>query len=303
LIRAPDLEKELGLDSLYVKDESTNPTGSFKARGFAAAISRAKEMGIKKVVIPITGNVGGAIAAYAARAGIEVLIHMPDDTPSACVEECRLAGAEVALVDGLINDSAGLPGDEARQQGWFDFSAFKEPYRLEGKKVMGFELAESFDWKLPDVIIYPTGGGLGLVGLWKAFSELEQLGWLDDKKRPRIVAVQPEGCAPFVRAYDTGAAFCNFWMNAQTIASGLRVPKSFADTLVLKNLRASLGTAVAVTDRAILEAQQLLGKIEGMVASLEGAATLAALKTLIEKNWVSRDERIVLFNTGSQYLG
>jgi len=299
LLRVPNLGDELGLPNLYIKDESMNPTGSFKARGLATAVSKAKELGIRKVIIPTAGNAGGAMAAYAARAKIQANIFMPKDTPRANLEESRMAGAEVILVDGLISDAAGMAGVKAHAEGWFDLSTFKEPYRVEGKKTMGYELAEAFDWSLPDVIIYPTGGGTGLVGMWKAFAELEELGWLNDTKRPRMVSVQAEGCAPVIKAFESGARFCDFWINAQTIASGLRVPKSFADALILSDLRASNGTAVAVSDDAILEAQKQIGKQEGIFSAPEGAATLAALQILIKQKWIAPDERIILFNTGS----
>jgi threonine synthase len=299
LLALPHLEKELGLSHLYLKDESSNPTGSFKARGLAAAISKAKELGVEKVIIPTAGNAGGAMAAYAARAGIKAYIFMPKDTPYANIEESRMAGAEVVLVDGLISDAAGLAGEKARAEGWFDVSTFKEPYRVEGKKVMGYELAESFNWELPDVIIYPTGGGTGLVGMWKAFAELEELGWLEKTKRPRMVSVQAEGCAPVVKAFQAKAPFCDFWTGAHTIASGLRVPKSFADHLILQDIYDSEGTAVAVSDDAILESQKYLAGKEGIFAAPEGAATLTALTELIKQNWIHPDDRIVLFNTGS----
>lgn len=299
LLHVPTLGKELGLSNLFVKDESSNPTGSFKARGLAAAVSKAKELGIQKVIIPTAGNAGGAMAAYAARAQIQAMIYMPKDTPRANIEESRITGAEISLVDGLISDAAGMAGEKARAEGWFDLSTFKEPYRTEGKKIMGYELAETFGWTLPDVIIYPTGGGTGLVGMWKAFEELETLGWLQNTKKPRMVAVQAEGCAPVVKAFETGAAFCDFWINAHTLASGLRVPKSFADALILEDLRESHGMAVAVSDASILEAQHKLGRMEGIFPAPEGAATLAALEILIEQKWVQPEERIVLFNTGS----
>lgn len=299
LLSLPRLEKMLGLSHLYVKDESSNPTGSFKARGLAAAVSKAKELGVGKVIIPTAGNAGGAMAAYAARAGLKAHIFMPKDTPFANIEESRMAGAEVVLVDGLISDAAGLAGEKARAEGWFDVSTFKEPYRVEGKKVMGYELAESFNWELPDVIVYPTGGGTGLVGMWKAFDELEKLGWLANTKRPRMVSVQAEGCAPVVKAFEAKASFCDFWTNASTLASGLRVPKSFADHLILQDIYDSNGTAIAVSDEAILESQGQLARAEGIFAAPEGAATLAALKVLIEQGWVDAEERIVLFNTGS----
>ena len=299
LLFQPRLGAELGLSNLYVKDESSNPTGSFKARGLAAAVSKAKELGVEKVIIPTAGNAGGAMAAYAARAGMQAHVFMPSDTPFANIEETRMAGAEVVLVDGLISDAARLAGEKARAEGWFDLSTFKEPYRTEGKKIMGYELAEAFGWTLPDVIIYPTGGGTGLVGMWKAFAELEELGWLEDTKRPRMVAVQAEGCAPVVKAFEDGADSCQFWENAHTIASGLRVPRSFADRLILQDIRESNGTAVAVSDQVILEDQKQLAKMEGIFAAPEGAATLSALKELIRQGWVHAEEKIVLFNTGS----
>jgi threonine synthase len=299
LLSLPHLEKQLGLSHLYVKDESSNPTGSFKARGLAAAVSKAKELGVEKVIIPTAGNAGGAMAAYAARAGLKAHIFMPKDTPFANIEESRMAGAEVVLVDGLISDAAGMAGVKAREEGWFDVSTFKEPYRVEGKKVMGYELAEEFGWELPDVIVYPTGGGTGLVGMWKAFAELEALGWLDNTKRPRMVSVQAEGCAPVVKAFEKKASFCDFWINAHTLASGLRVPKSFADHLILHDIYESQGTAIAVSDEMILVAQKQLASMEGIFAAPEGAATLAALQELIRQKWVQPEERIVLFNTGS----
>jgi threonine synthase len=299
LLRLPNLGKELGLVNLFLKDESSNPTGTFKARGLAAAISKAKELGIQKVIIPTAGNAGGAMAAYAARAGLKAHIFMPKDTPFANIEESRMTGAEVVLVDGLISEAAGMAGEKARAEGWFDLSTFKVPYRVEGKKIMGYELAETLDWTLPDVIIYPAGGGTGLVGMWKAFAELEKLGWLNNTKRPRMVAVQADGCAPIVKAFQEGASFCDFWLNAHTMASGLRVPKSFADHEILRNLRDSNGTAVAVSDEAITMAQHQIGMMEGIFPAPEGAATLSALQELIQQKWVQPDERIVLFNTGS----
>lgn len=299
LLKLPRVGNSLGLTNLFVKDESSNPTGSFKARGLSAAVSKAKELGVRKVIIPTAGNAGGAMAAYAARADMRAMIYMPKDTPQANITESRIAGAEVILVDGIISDAAGMAGETARKEGWFDVSTFKEPYRMEGKKIMGYELAEAFDWELPEVIIYPTGGGTGLVGMWKAFEELEQLGWLNNAKRPRMVSVQAEGCAPVVQAFERKAAFCDFWVNAKTIASGLRVPKSFADHLILSCLYDSSGTAIAVSDSSIMQAQSELAKAEGIFAAPEGAATLAALKKLVEQKWIQPDERVVLFNTGS----
>ncbi|PKN93528.1 MAG: threonine synthase [Chloroflexi bacterium HGW-Chloroflexi-6] len=299
LLRLPKIGEKLGLTNLFLKDESGNPTGSFKARGIAVAISKARELGVRRVIIPTAGNAGGAMAAYAARAGLKAHIFMPKDTPVANVQESRMAGAEVVLVDGLISEAAGMAGEKARAEGWFDLSTFKEPYRVEGKKTMGYELAEAFGWTLPDVIIYPAGGGTGLVGLWKAFAELEALGWLENAQRPRLVAVQAKGCAPLVKAFKAGASFCDFWINAHTIAAGLRVPKSFADHLILRDLYESQGTAVSVSDEAILAAQHQMGEDEGVFAAPEGAATLAALIKLKQLKWVKPDERIVLFNTGS----
>jgi threonine synthase len=299
LLHLPNLGQALGLTNVYVKDESQNPTGTFKARGLAAAVSKAKELGIKKVIIPTAGNAGGAMAAYAARANLQAVIYMPNDTPRANIQESRMAGAEVILIEGLISEAAGMAGVRAKDEGWFDLSTFKEPYRVEGKKIMGYELAESFEWSLPEVIIYPTGGGTGLVGMWKAFQEMESLGWLRETRRPRMVAVQANGCAPVIKAFLEGNTFCDYWTDAHTIASGLRVPKSFADAIILDDLRESHGTAVAVSDEAILSAQGKLCKLEGIFAAPEGAATLAALEELIRQKWIDPHERVVLFNTGS----
>lgn len=299
LLHLTNLGAELGLSNLYVKDESLNPTGTFKARGLAAAVSKAKELGITKVIIPTAGNAGGAMAAYAARGGLKAHIFMPKDTPVANIEESRIAGATVVLIDGLISEAAGMAGEKARSEGWFDVSTFKEPYRTEGKKIMGYELAEFFNWDLPDVIIYPTGGGTGLVGMWKAFKEMEAMGWLKTSKFPRMVAVQADGCAPVIKAFQENAAFCDFWTGAQTIASGLRVPKSFADQIILDDLRESDGNAVAVSDEAIIEAQKYLAFKEGIFAAPEGAATLTGLQKLLDEGWITSNERIVLFNTGT----
>jgi threonine synthase len=299
LLRLPNLGSGLGLTNLYVKDESLNPTGSFKARGLSAAMSKAKELGITRVIIPTAGNAGGAMAAYAARGGMEAYIFMPKDTPEANIEESRITGATVILVDGLISEAARMATQKARLEGWFDVSTFKEPYRCEGKKIMGYELAESFGWELPEVIVYPTGGGTGLVGMWKAFKEMAALGWLESEARPRMVAVQSEGCAPVVKAFQSKSPFCDFWLGAQTIASGLRVPKSFADQVILDDLTESHGNVVAVSDEKILEAQCQLAQSEGIFAAPEGAATLAGLIKLIDEGWIDPHERIVLFNTGT----
>ncbi len=298
LLRAANLEQSLGLRELYIKDESTNPTGSFKARGLVMAVARAMELGLRGFVIPTAGNAGGALAAYAARARAQAHVYMPKDAPLPNQVEVRISGAELILVDGLISDAARLAGEAARQYGWFDVSTFKEPYRCEGKKTMGLELAEAFDWVLPDVVIYPTGGGTGLVGMWKAFDELEELG-LIGKKRPRMVSVQAEGCAPIVRAFQENSERATFWEGAQTIAAGLRVPGAFADRLILRALRESRGTALTVSDNEILTCQKEMAAHEGVFAAPEGAATLAAARHLLANRWIDRDESVILFNTGS----
>jgi threonine synthase len=301
---APRLAERLGHSPIFIKDESLNPTGSFKARGMAAAVSKALELGARLLFVPTAGNAGGALAAYAARAGLKAEVVAPADTPSANIRESQITGAEVTLVNGLISDAAALVKQKMSAGNGFDVSTFKEPYRLEGKKVMGFEIAEALDWSLPDVIVYPTGGGTGLVGIWKAFQELRTLGWLETEAFPRMVAVQAEGCAPVVRAFETGAETCSFWEGAQTVASGLRVPKSFADRMILRVLRDSQGTAVAVSDEEILAAQTELAATEGLFAAPEGAATLAGLKKLLEQGWIHPGERVVLLNTatGIKYL-
>ncbi len=298
LLRAERLGAEVGIPHLYIKDESLNPTGTFKARGLAMAVARGIELGAHAFVIPTAGNAGGALAAYAARAGVEAYVFMPQDAPKVNQAEVQALGAHLTLVDGLISDAARLAADLAQQHGWFDVSTFKEPYRVEGKKTMGLEIAEAFGWDLPDVIIYPTGGGTGLVGMWKAFNELEALGWIGPK-RPRLVSVQAEGCAPIVRAFHAGADRATPWENAHTLASGLRVPVAFADRLILRALRQTQGTAVAVSDEEILSAQRDLARLEGIFAAPEGAATLAALRRLLEQHWLSPEDRVVLFNTGS----
>jgi threonine synthase len=297
-LKTDRLGNALGARQLYIKDESSNPTGSFKARGLVMAVARAAELGLREFVIPTAGNAGSALAAYAARAGLKAHIFMPADAPSANQAEVRMFGADLVLVDGLISDAGRLAAAQAKEHGWFDVSTFKEPYRVEGKKTMGLELAEHFNWDLPEVIIYPTGGGTGLVGMWKAFAELEALGWIGTK-RPRMVTVQAAGCAPIVRAFDQGAEQAEFWDGAQTIAAGLRVPGPFADRLILRALRESSGTALAVTDEEIGDCQGEMARLEGVFAAPEGAAALAALKSLLASGWVKPDERVVLFNTGT----
>lgn len=298
LLYARRLGTELGMPHLYIKEESLNPTGSFKARGLAVAVSRALELGVREMVIPSAGNAAGAAAAYAARAGLRLHVFMPRDVPAPFLAECRALGAQVTLVDGLITDCGREARRLAQEQGWFDLSTLKEPYRLEGKKTMGYELAEQMGWQLPDVIIYPTGGGTGLVGMGKAFEEMAQLGWVGER-RPRMVTVQSTGCAPIVRAFHAGEEFAAPWEDARTLAAGLRVPAAGGDFLILRTLRASGGTAVAVSDEALLRAQQWLGRTEGIFACPEGGATLAALVVLLEEGWIDPQERVVLFNTGS----
>lgn len=298
LLPARRLGAELGMSHLYIKEESLNPTGSFKARGLAVAVSRARELGVRGMVIPSAGNAAGAAAAYAARAGIPLHVFMPRDVPAPFLAECRALGASVTLVDGLITDCGREARRLAAEHGWFDLSTLREPYRLEGKKTMGYELAEQMGWDLPDVIVYPTGGGTGLVGMWKAFEEMAELGWVGDR-RPRMVTVQSTGCAPIVRAFHAGEKFAAPWENAQTVAAGLRVPAAIGDFLILRALRESGGTAVAVSDEALLEGQRLMGRTEGIFACPEGGAAVAALKLLLEAGWIRPQERVVLFNTGS----
>jgi threonine synthase len=298
ILRLKHLGKELGMSNLFLKEEGLNPTGSFKARGLASAVSKAKELGIKKVVIPSAGNAGSALAAYAARSGMKAMIYIPKNSPQSNIIESKIMGAEVQLVDGLINIAGAYAEQKAASEGWFNMSTFKEPYRVEGKKIMGFEIAESFGWKLPDVIIYPTGGGTGLVGMWKAFLELRTLGWLESEAMPRMIAVQAEGCAPVVKAIKSGVNSCEFWVDAHTVATGLCVPKSFADQLILKNIRESNGTAVSVSDLEIINWQKWLAQSEGIFACPEGAATVAGLVELFRLKLIHPDENIVLFNTG-----
>lgn len=283
---------------VWVKDESLNPTQSFKARGMAVAVSMAKYLGAKKLAAPSAGNAGGALAAYAARAGLEAYIFMPRDTPRANIIECREVGAHVTLIDGLITDCAAEIARRKEKEGWFDVSTLKEPYRVEGKKTLGYELAEQCQWHLPDVILYPTGGGTGLIGMWKAFDEMEELGWIG-KKRPRMFAVQAAGCAPIVRAFCYGEQSAAEFPNARTIASGLRVPKAIGDFLILKILRKSNGGAITVDDEEMIHAAQEVGSKEGLFVCPEAAACFAALKSLRSARQINAGERVVIFNTGS----
>jgi threonine synthase len=298
LIPTRKLGARLGARDLWVKDEGVNPTGSFKARGLACAISMCVELGAKKVAIPSAGNAAGAMAAYAAAAGLEAHIFMPRDVPQSNFIECSATGARVTLVDGLISDCARIVGERKAEEGWFEVSTLKEPYRIEGKKTMGYEVAEQFSWELPDAIFYPCGGGVGLIGMWKAFEEMEQLGWIS-AKRPKMIAVQAEGCAPIIRAFEQGKPKSEFFPNAQTVASGLRVPKALGDFLVLEAVRASGGTAIAVSDEDMIQAGIELAGDEGIFAAPEGGACVAALKTLLKTGFLKADERIVIYNTGS----
>lgn len=288
----------LGLNQLYIKDESTNPTASFKARGMSAAVSMAKELGVKKVAAPSAGNAAGALAAYAAKAGMEAFLFMPRDTPRANIVECEQTGANVTLVDGLITDCGKIVAERKEAEGWFDVSTLKEPYRIEGKKTMGYELAEQLNWELPDVILYPTGGGTGLIGMWKAFDEMEQMGWIG-AKRPRMVVVQASGCAPIVQAFEQNLSHGAEIPNAHTVASGLRVPRAIGDFIMLNILQKSGGTAVSVTDAELVADVKEIGKREGIFAAPEGGALLSALKKLLANGWIKPTERVVLFNTGS----
>jgi threonine synthase len=298
MIHADRLGQSLGFDRLYIKDEGLNPTGSFKACGLAMAVSRAYELGVRALSIPSAGNAAGALSAYAALAGIPAFVFMPRDVPLPFVAECRALGAHVTLVDELITDCGRMAAEEVKRFNRFDVSALKEPYRLEGKKTMGYEVAEQMKWELPDVIIYPTGGGTGLIGMWKAFDELEALGWIGSK-RPRMVAVQPDGCAPMVKAFQEGKEFAESWEGAKTIADGLRVPAAIGDFLILHALRESDGTAVTVSDEEMMEAAQLLGSTQGLFVCPEGAAPLVAFHHLREQGWISDSDSVVLFNTGS----
>jgi len=298
LIAATRLGQRIGCAATYIKDESLNPTGSFKARGQAAAISRARELGATAIAIPSAGNAAGAMSAYAAAAGLPAHVFMPADVPLAFRAECAALGAHVTLVDGLINDCGVRVREGAALHGWFDVSTLREPYRIEGKKTMGYELAEQLDWRLPDVLIYPTGGGTGLIGMWKAFDELETMG-LIGPKRPRLVCVQAAGCAPIVQAYANGQEHAPLWQGAKTIADGLRVPIAIGDFLIIRALRASNGTALTVSDQEMLTYTNMLGATTGIFAAPEGGACLAAQVKLLESGWIAPDEQVVLLNTGS----
>ena len=297
LLATERLAAFLGLEALWVKDESRLPTGSFKARGLAMAVSKAKELGLTKLAIPSAGNAATALSAYAAQAGMEAHIFMPQDVPPFNRNTCQLAGANVTLINGLITDAGKIVAERKEDEGWFDVSTLKEPYRVEGKKTMGLEIAEQFNWELPDVIVYPTGGGTGIVGMWKVFQELEAIGWINGK-RPRMISVQSTGCAPIVKAWQAGATEAEPWPNAHTAAAGLRVPQAVGDFLILDAIYHSNGAAVAVTDDEIQEAMTALATHEGILACLEGAATVAGLSKLVEAGEIQPENRVVLFNTG-----
>jgi threonine synthase len=300
LISAKRLGQRVGAENLWVKNEGLNPTGSFKARGLCCAVSMCVELGLRKLAIPSAGNAAGALAGYAAAAGLESHIFMPTDVPQANLVECRAFGAHVSLVHGLISDCTRIVAERKAAEGWFDVGTLKEPYRIEGKKTMGFEVAEQFDWDLPDAVLYPAGGGVGLIGMWKAFAELQELGWIGSKW-PKMIAVQAAGCAPIVRAFEAGEDRSEFWPGAHTIASGLRVPKALGDFLMLEAIRASGGTAIAVNDAEMLDAGIELASTEGIFAAPEGAACVAAVRKLIADAFLKSTDRIVLFNTGSGY--
>ena len=300
LIHARRLGEQLGLTNLYIKDEGLNPTASFKARGLSAAVTMAKALGVQTIALPTAGNAGGAAAAYAAKAGIGCVIAMPADTPMVNIMEARAFGADVRLIDGLISDCGKFIAENRSKEGWFEVSTLKEPYRIEGKKTMGYELWEELGGKLPDVIVYPTGGGVGLIGMWKAFEELEIMGRIG-RERPRMIAAQAAGCAPIVRAFEQHRESAEFWTNAATVASGLRVPKPLGDSLILADLYASRGEAVAASDSEMLAACREMASLEAIFAAPEGGAGLVAVQKLVGEKKIDRHETVVLFNTGSGY--
>jgi len=298
LFHAQRLGATIGLQQLFIKDESLNPTNSFKARGQSAAITRAKYLGATTIALPTAGNAGNAAAAYSAAAGLGCEVFIPKDAKQPFVDECRLYGANVTLVDGLITDAGRMAAEKGKPLGWYDVSTLKEPYRIEGKKTMAYELAEQFAWQWPDWIIYPTGGGTGMVGMWKAFDELERIRWVEPGKRPKMVSVQAEHCAPIVRAFDRGTEKAEPWENASTIADGLRVPRAIGDFLILRAIRQSGGTAIAVQDRQMVEGMLAIGKHEGVSAAPEGGAAWIAIQRLTTSGAIKPDEKVVLFNTG-----
>jgi threonine synthase len=298
LLEAPSLGRALGLERFYVKDEGLNPTGTFKARGASCGVSRCKELGITKIAMPTAGNAGGAWACYSARAGIEANIVMPVDAERLPMLESALSGAKTWLVRGLISDAGKLVARAAAKYGWFDVATLKEPYRIEGKKTMGLEIAEDFDWGAPDVVLYPTGGGVGLIGIWKAYQELQEMGWIKDKP-PKLVAVQAEGCMPIVKAFEEGKEASEFWQGAKTVAGGIRVPKALGDFLVLRAIRETGGTAVGVADSEIIDGVKLAALTEGMFICPEGGAAVAATRRLVQTGFIRQDDKVVLLNTGT----
>lgn len=299
LIRTHRLEEKLGIRTLYVKDESLNPTQSFKARGLSVAVTRARDLGASTISVPSAGNAANALAAYAAQAGLSAEVFMPRDVKKPFIQECELYGAHITLVDGLITDAGRVAAERGRTAGWYDVSTLREPYRIEGKKTMAYELVEQLNWKLPDWIVYPTGGGTGIIGMWKAFDELERLGWIkSNQRRPRLVSVQAAGCAPIVRAFESGENRATTWTNPQTVADGLRVPAAIGDFLILQALRDSHGLAIAISDDQMVAAMREFGQLEGISASPEGGATLCALRTLLTQDIISPTDVVVLFNTG-----
>lgn len=298
MLKAVALGKKLGMKNLYIKDEGLNPTGTFKARGAAVGVSKAKELGIKTIAMPTAGNAGGAWAAYSAKAGIELVVAMPEDAPELAKKESFIYGAKTYLVKGLISDAGKIIAKAVKKHGWFDPATLKEPYRIEGKKTMGLEIAEYFNWEFPDAIFYPTGGGVGIIGIWKAFQELKELGWIGEKI-PKLIAVQSEGCNPIVKAFNEGKEASEFCSNASTIAGGIRVPKALGDFLVLEAVRESKGTAVEVKDSELIEALNLLAKEEGMFICPEGATLIIALTKLLNNGFIKEDETVVLLNTGT----
>jgi len=298
ILHARRLGERLGLERLFIKDEGQNPTASFKARGLSAAVSVAHSLGVETIALPTAGNAGGAAAAYAARAGLRCVVAMPSDTPSAIVLETRACGADVRLIDGLISDCGAFISAQAASNGWYEVSTLKEPYRIEGKKTMGYELWEEFDGALPDVIVYPTGGGVGLIGMWKAFEELAAMG-LAGSHRPRMIAAQADGCAPIVKAFERHADVSEKWDDAATVAAGLRVPKALGDFLILADIYASHGEAVAVSDNALMAACREMARLEGIFAAPEGGAGLVAIQELVQQGRIKPRESVVLFNTGS----
>ena len=298
LVHATRLGAQIGLDHLYIKDESLNPTNSFKARGQSAAITRARGLGVTTVSVPSAGNAGNAMAAYAARAGLRAEVFLPRDVKTPFARECVLYGAGVTLVDGLITDAARVAAERGSPLGWYDVSTLKEPYRIEGKKTMGYEVAEQMEWRYPDWIIYPTGGGTGMVGMWKAFEEMEAIGWMQPQRRPRMVSVQADGCAPIVRAFEQGADRAPMWEHATTVADGLRVPRAIGDFLILRAVRESGGTALSVPDSEMVDGMIAIGSAEGVSAAPEGGAALAAIRRLVARGLIKSHESVVLFNTG-----